>query len=79
MVGYYTGVLELLVLTWGRIRPAPLDTIDSTNPGKTRWTDWSIWLQSTDGRRTLKAEVACSKGVAAWVAMIAMLYFAFRG
>jgi len=78
VIGYYTGVLLVLVLTWGRIRAAPIESMDSANPGKSRWTDWSVWLEEGHQGKSLKAEIVCLVGVAAWGAIIAWLFFVFH-
>lgn len=79
VVGYYTGIIVLHAITWGRVRPAPLGTIGSTNPDKTRWTDGSQWLKTDPARKMLKAEYVSLVGVAAWAALIALVYFLFLG
>jgi len=77
-LAYYTGAMALWILTFGRIRLAPLNSIDSTNRKKNRWTDWSIWLERGARGRALKAECTCLVGLAVWVAIGFGLYFSLR-
>jgi hypothetical protein len=75
-LAYYTGAMALWILTLGQVRLAPLTSIESTNRGRNRWTDWSIWLQGPGRGRSLKAEFTCLVGILVWVAIGIVIYFA---
>lgn len=78
-LAYYTGAGALWILTLGQLRIAPLTSIDKTNKGKNRWTDWSIWLHQGRQNRVLKAEIVCLVGLMLWIAVGIGLYFGLRG
>lgn len=78
-LAYYTGSVALWILTLGQIRLAPLSSIDQTNRGKNRWTDWSIWLYRDGQGRLLKADAVCLAGLLVWFAVGAGVYFNLRG
>jgi hypothetical protein len=77
-LAYYTGAMALWILTLGRIRLAPLTSIESTNRKKNRWTDWSIWLHRGAHGKALKAECTCLVGFLVWVAFGFGIYFTPR-
>lgn len=78
-LAYYTGAITFWTVTLGTIRLAPLSSIDQTNRGRNRWTDWSIWLHRDRQGRLLKAEVVILTGLLLWLGVGAGLYFTFRG
>jgi hypothetical protein len=63
---YYTGAPFLAVFSVGRLDLAPLSSLETVNRGKTRWTDWSIWLQRPGRRKALRAEAVCLAGLIVW-------------
>ncbi len=78
-LAYYTGAPVLWILTFGRIRLAPLTSIDSTNRKKNRWTDWSIWLHRKGQKKALKADYTCVVGMLVWVAIGIGIFLITRG
>jgi len=77
-VSYYTGAVALWIITFGQVRIAPLSSIETTNRGKTKWTDWSIWLHRPFQGRVLKAECICIVGFLLWIAVGVGIYFAWK-
>lgn len=75
-MSYYTGALILWMVTFGRLRIAPLSSVETTNKGKNRWTDWSIWLHRPLQGRVLKAECVCLVGLLAWIGIGVSVYYA---
>lgn len=74
---YYTGAVVLWVLTLGRLRLAPLSSMESTNLGRTRWTDWSPWLRRPLQPAALKAEWVCLVGLLVWAGAGVAIYLAW--
>jgi hypothetical protein len=75
---YYTGALALWILTFGQLRIAPFSSIETTNKGKNRWNDWSIWLRRSSQPRVLKAECVCLVGLLLWIGVGVGIYFAWK-
>lgn len=79
-VAYWTGYVVLKVVSFGRLRLAPLMTIEERNRSKIkrRQMDCSIWLRRPMQGKALKAEMTCVVGVMCWVAVGFGVYFVYR-
>jgi hypothetical protein len=77
-VFYYTGAVVIWIFTLGQLRIAPLSSIETTNRGKNRWNDWSIWLHRPFQERLLKAECVIFVGLLFWIAFGIGLYFLLK-
>ncbi|HRH96203.1 MAG TPA: hypothetical protein PLB55_09735 [Prosthecobacter sp.] len=73
-VTYWTGYALLFVVTLGRLRMAPFWTFGTTN--KRKWIDWSLFLQTAEGRK-LKMEAVCLIGLLFWVGAV-IVWFSLR-
>jgi hypothetical protein len=74
VVGYYTGLVVLSVLSFGKIRCAPLDRIDAHN--KSRW-EMTIFLNEGN-QRILKVECVILVGMLFYILVGVAIYFGVR-
>ena len=74
VIGYYTGVVVLSVLSFGKIRCAPLNRIDDYN--KSKW-EMTIFLNAGN-QRLLKVEFAILVGFLFYILIGVGIYFWFK-
>ena len=79
-LSYWTGAVVLTVVSAGKLRLAPLDSVSEKNPGKERWyqVDWGLWLRRRGKARMLKAECVCLVGFLVWAVVGLVIYFLTR-
>ncbi len=75
VIGYWTAYPLLKIVTWGRLRMAPL--IDLPRAERIRGFDWDIWSYQLSEPRRLKAGIVSLIGLVIWV-LAGWLYFRFR-
>ena len=72
-IGYGTGMVVLKLLTFGKLRIAPLNTLHERKPKSRWWQDWGPWFHQSKHPKVLKADYACLARLLVWLAAIGLI------